>query len=273
MKKKKKTLTEKQKQDMMISFRKKIDAKRLVPTRSGAKGGNGSNGDQVKKKFSYLTNVPEMVSLEVEEKNGKRHYISPNGLKLPSVTTVLGHFAKSGLIEWRNRIGEQEANSISNRAAVRGTKFHSLMERYLNNEENILDGVMPDMIQAFSDIRSTIDKIDNIHYIEAPLYSEILGIAGRTDVIAEFDGIPSIIDFKTSRSEKKEQWIENYFLQGTAYSLMYEELSNFNINQIIVIISVDGMNKPQVFIKDRIDYIDLLMSKIETYKKETDYVC
>ena len=223
--------------------------------------------------FSYLTNMPKLEPLPVEEIDGKRFYVSPNGIRLPSVTTVLGHFKKAQIIEWRNRIGEKEANTISGRASVRGTKFHSMMERYLMNEQNIFEGVMPDMKQAFRDIQSTIDKIDNIHYIESPLYSEILGIAGRTDVIAEFNGVPSIIDFKTSLRTKREEWIDNYFEQGTAYSLMYEEMTEFQINQIVVIISVDGESRPQVFIKDRIDYIDSLMIKIERYKEENNHVC
>ena len=213
-----------------------------------------------------------MKPLSVEEKDGKRFYVSPNSIKLPSVTTVLGHFKKAQIIEWRNRVGEKEANSISGRASVRGTKFHSLLEKYLRNEQNLFEGVMPDMKQAFSDIRSTIDKIDNIHYIEAPLYSEVLGVAGRTDVIAEFDGVPSIIDFKTSRREKKEEWITDYFEQATAYSLMYEELTSFQIHQVVIIISVDGLDKPQVFVKDRVNYIDSLTMKIQAYKKEHEYV-
>jgi len=217
--------------------------------------------------------MPKLESLPVEEKFGKRFYVSPNSIRLPSVTTVLGHFKKAQIIEWRNRVGEKQANAISGRASVRGTKFHSMMERYLGNEQNIFEGVMPDMKQAFLDIQSTLDKIDNIHYIESPLYSEILGLAGRTDVIAEYDQVPSIIDFKTSLREKREQWIENYFEQGTAYSLMYEEMTGIQINQIVVIISVDGLDKPQVFIKDRIEYIDSLMAKIDAYQKEHRYVC
>jgi hypothetical protein len=225
------------------------------------------------KTFSYLTNMPEMKSLAVEETDGKRLYVSPNGIKLPSVTTVLGHFKKASLIEWRNRVGDKEADYVMRRAANRGTKFHALMERYLGNEQNIFEGVMPDMRQAFNDARPILDQVDNIHYIEAPLYSEVLGIAGRTDLIAEYSQVPSIIDFKTSLREKREQWISNYFEQGTAYSLMYEELTGFQINQIVIIISVDGLDKPQVFIKDRMEYVDSLMTKIEAYKKEHEYVC
>ena len=211
--------------------------------------------------------MPELQQLEVDESTGERFYISPNGVKLPSVTTVLGAFKKKSLIEWRNKVGNEEADRIMNRAATRGTKFHNMMESYLRNEEDFLFGVMPDMRQAFRDMQETLDLIDNIRYIESPLYSEKLGVAGRTDCIAEFGGVPSIIDFKTSRNEKKAEWIENYFEQGTAYALMYEELVNEPINQIVILISVDYMEHPQVFIRDKNQYIESLLEKIHIYKQ------
>lgn len=225
------------------------------------------------KTFRYLTNMPKLEPLPTVEIDGKRHYVTPNGVKLPSVTTVLGHFKKDKIIEWRNKIGAEEADKITNRAATRGTKFHALMERYLCNENDLFEDVMPDMKQAFKDIESTIDKIDNIHYIETPLWSERLGLAGRTDVIGEYDGVPSIIDFKTSVKEKKEEWIDNYFEQGTAYALMYKERVGIAIQQVVIIISVDGLTKPQVFIKPTIDYVDSLITKIWHYKKEHAHVC
>jgi genome maintenance exonuclease 1 len=214
--------------------------------------------------------MPKLEPLPTEEVNGQRFYVTPTGKKLPSVTTVLGHSKKQLIFEWRNRVGNEEANKISTRASIRGTKFHNMLEKYLCNEDPkmIFEDVMPDMKQAFNDARSTIDLIDNIHYIESPLYSELLGLAGRTDVIAEFDGVPSIIDFKTSTKEKREDWIQNYFEQGTAYSLMYEEMTGRTVEQIVIIISVDGLDKPQVFVKNRIDYVDSLIEKIENYKKE-----
>jgi genome maintenance exonuclease 1 len=187
---------------------------------------------------------------------------------LPSVTTVLSHFKKKSLIEWRNKVGHEEANKVMYRASTRGTKFHNMLEGYLRNEEHFLDGVMPDMKQAFRDMQETLDLIDNIHYIESPLYSEKLGVAGRTDVIAEFGGVLSIIDFKTSTKQKKEQWIENYFEQGTAYSLMYEELVGNPINQIVILIATDDSDQPQVFIRDKNQYIQNLLEKIHLYKQE-----
>jgi genome maintenance exonuclease 1 len=220
------------------------------------------------KKFQFVENMPLLQPLETDESTGERFYISPNGNRLPSVTTVLSYFKKKSLIEWRNKVGNEEADRIMNRAATRGTKFHNMMEGYLRNEEGFLEGVMPDMKQAFRDMKETLDLIDNIRYIESPLYSEKLGVAGRTDCIAEFAGVPSIIDFKTSRSEKKAEWIENYFEQGTAYSLMYEELVKEPIDQIVILISVDFMEYPQVFIRDKNQYVESLLEKIHIYKQE-----
>ena len=224
------------------------------------------------KTFRYVEGLPELKTLDTDESTGERFYISPNGLRLPSVTTVLSYFKKKSLIEWRNRIGNDEADKVMNRAATRGTKFHSMMEGYLRNEDGFLDGVMPDMKQSFRDMQETLDLIDNIHYIESSLYSEKLGVAGRTDCIAEFAGVPSIIDFKTSLKEKKAEWIDNYFEQGTAYALMYEELVGRPIDQIVILISVDYMERPQVFIRDKNQYIQTLLEKIHIYKQENKHV-
>jgi len=220
------------------------------------------------KKFNYVDGLPELKQLDTDESTGERFYITPNGVKLPSVTTVLGYFKKKSLIEWRNRIGNEEADKVMFRASNRGTRFHNMMESYLRNEDDYLNGIMPDMKQSFNDMKETLDLIDNIRYIESPLYSEKLGVAGRTDVIAEFAGVPSIIDFKTSTKEKKEEWIGNYFEQGTAYALMYEELVNEPINQIVILISVDFMEQPQVFIRDKNQYVQSLLEKIHLYKQE-----
>ena len=225
------------------------------------------------KTFSYVKDMPNLAQLSVEEVDGKRFYISPNNKRLPSVTTVLGHFKKQSLIDWRERVGEEEANKIMNRASTRGTKFHNMMERYLKNQIAINEDIMPDMKQSFFNSKPTIDLIDNIQYIESPLWSERLGLAGRTDVIGDFDGVPSIIDFKTSLKPKKEKWIDGYFEQGTAYSLMYKERVGISINQVVIIIAVDNESEPQLFVKNTSDYVDSLIKKIWLYKKDQKNVC
>ena len=134
-----------------------------------------------------------------------------------------------------------------------------LAERYVLNEEDYLRGAMPSGIDAFKSLQTFLDKhVDNILGIELPLYSNVLKTAGRCDLIAEFNGVPSVIDFKTSRKLKKEEWIESYFLQTTVYSLMFEWLYKVHVPQIVVMIAVDHEN-PQLFIKDRGYYVDKVL--------------
>lgn len=219
------------------------------------------------KTFRYVDDLPTLKSLKTKEIKGKRYYITPSGKKLPSVTTVLGHFQSQQLQEWRKRVGDEQANKISSRAASRGTAFHNLMENYLRNQNDLFESIMPDMQKAFRDIQMMVDKIDNIHYIEKPLYSEKLGIAGKPDVIAEYDGKLSVIDFKTSSREKREEHIQNYFEQTTAYAEMYEERVGKSIDQVVILISVDQDN-PQFFIRNKAKYLPTLREKISLFNKE-----
>jgi hypothetical protein len=229
-------------------------------------------GKAIVKTFTYINGLPELKRLETQEIDGKRYYLTPTGKKLPSITTVLGHFKKQQLKEWRDRVGTEEANKITRRASTRGTKFHNLMEKYLANQNDLFENIMPDMKQAFKDIQKMVDKIDNIHYIECSLYSEKLGVAGRTDVIGEYDRKLSVIDFKTSLREKKEEHIQNYFEQAAAYAEMYEELVGKAIDQIVVLIAVDNLPEPQCFIKQKHHYLPTLIEKINTYRKEHSHV-
>ena len=215
--------------------------------------------------FKYVDGLPQLASLETKEINGARHYLLPSGVYVPSVTTMLGHFKKQVIQEWRERVGSQEADKIRNRAATRGTKFHNLVQKYLENQSILNENIMPDMKQAFNDIKPTLHRINNIHYIETPLYSDKMRLAGRTDVIGEFDGVLSVIDFKTSRKHKTEEMIEDYFLQSTCYALMYEERVGIPIDQIVILMSTDGTNEPQIFVKDKEQYVDKLCDKILKY--------
>lgn len=223
------------------------------------------------KKFNYVSDLPELKQLETEEIKGKRYYITPSGKKLPSITTILGHSKRNAMAEWRARVGEEEANKVSRQASGRGTRFHSMMEKYLCNEpiDKILhENIMPDIKVAFKKFMSFANRIDNIHYIESPLYSEELFVAGRTDCIAEFDGTLSIIDFKTSKQHKREEHIQDYFQQGAAYALMYEELVGQHIDQVVIMISPNDGDIPQIFVRQKDEYIEPLLEKIKDFHKE-----
>jgi hypothetical protein len=212
-------------------------------------------------------------SVETINESGMRYYVHPQtGERLPSITTILGHFKKARLAEWRARVGDDNADKILRQAGVRGTKVHSIVEDYLNNVPDFFVKYGPDIQQMFLDLRATLNRIDNIQCMERPLYSHTLGTAGRTDCIAEFDGRLSVIDFKTSLREKREDWIQDYFLQGTAYSVMFEELTGIKIDQVVIIIAVDHMQDCQLFIKPSKAYYKPLFNVLRDYKKEMSNV-
>lgn len=206
----------------------------------------------------------EIHDLKTETINNKRHYVTPNG-KYASITTILGSFNKQWLFDWRKRVGEEEATRISTRASSRGTKTHSLCEQYLKNEiidyNDIANTVSLD---CFISIKPFLDNINNIHQLECALYSDRLKVAGRCDAIAEYDGVLSIIDYKTSSRLKSEEDIQDYFLQATFYAMAYYELTGIKINQIVIIIAVED-DFSQIFIKNINSYIKLLIGKIKCY--------
>lgn len=198
---------------------------------------------------------------------GKRYYTTPDGIKLPSVTTVLGEFEQEGINKWKKRVGEKEAAAVSSRASSRGTTFHSLAESYLENKPIDYNELQPDMSVNFRRFTKALDHINNIHYIEVPLYSVKLGTAGRTDCIAEYDTKLSIIDYKTSNKPKKEEWIQHYFEQEAAYALMYYHMTGIPIEQIVILMHVDYQEEPSVYIRQTKDYILPLKSKIKRFKE------
>ena len=214
----------------------------------------------LRKNFTHKL-VP-FVELETVNINGVRHYVMPDGVtKLKSVTSILSEkMDKTALLEWRKRVGEEEANKISTQAARRGTSIHKIAERYILNEEDIYRNEMPVNIESFKSIKEILDNhVDNILGIELPLYNRTLKCAGRTDLVAEFDGTLSIIDFKTSRKLKKAEWIESYFLQSTCYAMMFEWIYKIAVPQIVIIITVDNEKTPQVFKLERSQFVNRVL--------------
>ena len=206
----------------------------------------------------FLHNFVEVPELKRTVINGVRHYETPAGV-FKSVTSILGEkLDKSGLEEWRKRVGEEAANKISTQAANRGTAIHELAEDYLLNKDDWKAGAMPVNLDTFLKIKPLLDSnIGSIYGIEVGLYSARLKAAGTGDLLAGYNGINSVLDFKTSRRIKDESHILGYFLQATIYSLMAEELTGLKFPQIVIIIAVDN-EEPQVFVKDRNLYVDLV---------------
>lgn len=199
-----------------------------------------------------------------------RVYQTPNGIKYPSITTVLGHFSKHKLMEWRKAVGEEEANRVGRHASSRGTALHTICERYIDNMENIFgEKEMPHVKAMFSSVKPVIDsRVGKVYVQEVPLYSDHLRLAGRVDLIAEFDGVLSIIDFKTSSRIKTAEDIRDYFEQESAYAIMFEERTNIPIVNLVTIMAVENEKEPLVFKEHRDNHAGNLIRKIRLYEKE-----
>ena len=214
-------------------------------------------------KHLNLHNFPNLKAKTTEQ--GRRYFVEGNAY--PSVTTVIGEKKKDSILKWRRKVGEEEANAISKRASTRGNKCHKLAEDYLSNKP--LDRYRDDVLSLgmFHQIRPYIDKINNIHALEESLYSHTLRLAGRVDCIAEYDNELAIIDFKTSTKFKREEWIQDYFSQETAYAIMFQELTGLKVKQLVTIIATE-QGTPQIFVKNNIlEFVPKLKEYIDYYKE------
>ena len=182
----------------------------------------------------------------------------------PSITTVLGAIPKPGLMKWRKSVGEDAAKWEMNRAARRGSATHTLVEQYLKGETPSIRDVLP--LGMFRLLKPYLDQVDNIHCLEQIMYSHQLTIAGQVDCIAEYNGKLSVIDFKTANKERVDSWNENYYIQCTAYGIMYEELFGTPIEQLVILqAGEDGSCK--AFVKNTADYKEKLGKVIQDFYK------
>jgi hypothetical protein len=211
--------------------------------------------------FNHIQHdIPKLVRVDSPE---GRKYQTPSGKSYPSVTSVVGLLGKEAIREWRARVGEEEANRVSARAARRGTTIHSLCENYLLNKE-VKPGLFD--VETFDSIKPLLNRINNIHCLETQLFSDHLQVAGTVDCIAEFDGRVSVIDFKTSRRIKSQEDIHGYFMQTSAYSVMFEELTRIPVDRLVIIMSVDD-EAPLLFIEKRDDWIGRFIELRNDYSK------
>ena len=218
----------------------------------------------------------ELQPITATNTDGIRLYKTPEGNKYPSITTVLSVRNKKGLAQWRKRVGNDVANHISRTAANRGTKVHHMCEDYLNNVafnspmdwEKHKKHFLPYCL--FSELRdNALTYIDNIYAQEAGLYSDKYKVAGRVDCIAEYKGVPSIIDFKTSTKERIDKYNESYYIQGSAYAEMYKERTGVDISQVVIlVVTEDGT--VQEFVKEKHDYLDSLVETISEWSNQNE---
>lgn len=216
-----------------------------------------------------FTHTPPAVVLprlgRITLPNGKRTYKTPSGDFYPSVTTVVGIVKEDAIRQWRERVGEDEATRIAKAAAGRGTELHYMVERYLLNETPKSDNQTSHML--FNRIRHILNRIDNVRAQEIALWSDELMVAGTCDCVADYNAVPSIIDFKSALHTKQEDWIQDYFMQATAYSYMWQERTGEEINQIVIIISAED-GSASTFVKDRRDYRAMLEETVVRYYEE-----
>lgn len=216
--------------------------------------------------FKHVNHGIVLPKIERKTTEAGRKYFTPEGNAYPSITTVLGALSKEAILDWRKKVGEEEADRISRRATIRGTAVHKLAEDYLDNIPEWKDNVMPHNLFAFNQIKSIIDeRLNNIWFQEEFLYSDILRTAGQVDCIAEFDGQLSIIDFKTSRKTKRKEWITNYFIQAAFYAAAFYERTNVPVKQGVILITVDNA-EPQIFKINTHDYLPAFLDARKKYE-------
>jgi len=196
-----------------------------------------------------------------------RLYCTPNGDKYPSVTTVLSILSEDSIRAWRARVGNEEANRISRIASSRGTQVHNIIEKYLRNHDDYLDGASLVAQTNFKSIKPIIDeRIGDVWALEVALYSDHLNLAGRCDCIAEWDGVLSIVDWKTSGRIKTKNDIHSYFIQKSAYAIMFEERTGKPIVNLVTAMTVDN-EKPLIFKEHRDNWAPKLLKTIEEYRR------
>ena len=211
----------------------------------------------------------DLQPLEREHIDGVRYYKIPDEeelIKMVSITSVTSHFNKEIFINWRKRVGNEEADKITKAATGRGTDMHTLTEHYLKNED--LPEVRPISDFLFKIAKGKLNKIDNIYALEGPLYSKELGIAGTVDCIAEYDGELAIIDFKTSKKPKPRNWIEHYFVQCMAYGCMLYEMKGISIKKLVIIMACENGECVIYEERDKAKYIKLLGKYINKFVKD-----
>jgi hypothetical protein len=207
---------------------------------------------------TFLYNPVVLDPLTSEDTPNGRYYKTPMG-NLPSVTTVLGRsLDKSGLEAWRKKVGEEEAAKILKQAGTRGSAVHQICEDYILGKD-YKKGQMPFNLMSFNTIKPYLDRnLGTVYGVELPVYSKKLNTAGRTDLFAGYDGLNSVVDFKTSKRVKTEEHILSYFLQATCYAMMLEELTGYNVPQIVIVMSVDHEDS-RVFVKKKDQYVDQVL--------------
>jgi len=224
---------------------------------------------ETKSKIIFQHVKLDLSPLERETIDGVRYYTiltEKTSKKLVSITSVTSHFNRQIFVDWRRKVGNAKADAITKAATTRGTNLHSLVENYITNLE--LPEVADPAPTLFETIKPALHRISTIYGVETALYSEVLGVAGTCDTIAEFDGELSIIDYKTSAKPKPREWIENYFVQACAYSCMLYERTGLEAKKLVIIMACENGELVVYEERDIKKYIKLLIEYIKKFTND-----
>ncbi len=211
--------------------------------------------------------LPKLNLTRVDSDTGRR-YITPEGNSYQSVTTFLSSMGAEYIKEWKSAVGELEAKRVSEKAATRGTQVHECLEQYVLNRTVDTKTLNFLAKPIYNNFIGELNKVDVIRAVEYPLYSDIMRLAGTIDLLANYDGVLSTIDFKTATKKKDKYEIESYFIQASIYSYMIEERYGIVAPQLVILIGVEFSSNIQVFIEDRSTFknklVQLLKERIIT---------
>jgi len=216
--------------------------------------------------LTQFNHVPvKFTQSELIEKDDGHYYRTPSGVIYPSITTMLQKTQsvekQQSLQNWKER--EIASHYITQEAAIVGSETHKLIENYLNGHEESINFRL--LSEAhFTNLLPFVNKINDIHGIELRLYSDKMRLAGTSDCIARYNGKLSIIDYKTKRSNQREEWLTDHFIQASSYGVMFKELTGIKVEQIVILVSSEK-NTRMEFIKNPDDYLDLLDQRIKQF--------
>ena len=220
-------------------------------------------------RFTHLE-CPDISTIKQVNANGKRHYETPAG-PLVSITTVIHHFTPDGIKQWRENMGEDVANYIMRTSSIRGTRVHKLVDSFLSNESlaNITREYGVTAVGLFNLMRPALERISNIVAVEKRVYSTdpAIMVAGTTDCVADYEGILSIIDFKTSSKMREQDTIDSWMIQATFYALAWECLTGQKISQLVIICATED-GQTEVFKSEPSEYVERLKKLIADYRAD-----
>ena len=205
--------------------------------------------------------------------DGDRYYRVNEVVSYPSVTSVISFVNRAKFAEWREKVGVEAANKKTKRATTRGTQFHKVTEVFLQNGDYMAlsEYKIPLISIMFNSAREVLRRrVGSIYQQETCMYSNQLCLAGTVDLICEFDGELAVVDFKTSEKEKPEEWLEDYFVQLSAYWAMFSERTGVVPKKLVVFLVGENGDIQIVERRNPIDYLKTLRHYVSKFVEYRD---